>query len=472
MSAPTKTLLFLDDWFIDARLDVVRHLARPVFTREVTAPRSPGEPPRVMWHPARQCYETTVGYGGPRPVVKESTDGLTWHTAPRRTLELLGPEPEGFRFDPHVVLAPYGGYDVCSPILDDPWDPDPARRYKRLFFPFTHLASGRWGVEAGLGMVGCSADGLHWTIDPRHRWYDVPNGSDTLNNLIFDPRRKLWMAFCRRCNCDRRIAVTESPDLEHWTEPRVILHPDALDPDGLQFYAMPALYHEGTFIGMAQRYLVPCEDTAEPRWAKMSGKTDGQLAYSYDGQTWMRPTREASIPRSQPGQPGPRGSVYPIQFRPEPRRLVIMGLSFSQHHALPNIQTPTAEYELRPDGFCYLEPVGDCGEVHLRAICPRDRGRITLNLQTERHGYLLARVVEFETFSGYRTIPGYDFEDCLPVGGDHLAAKLRWRQHPDLSALAGRRVRLELRLYDARLYALRAECALWYTNTPEPVEWV
>ena len=467
-----KTLLFLDDWFIDARVDVVRHLVQPTLSREIIPPKSPGQPPRVLWHPGRHCYETTVGYEGDRPVVKESTYGVTWHTGPRRTLELVGPEPEGCQFDPKVVLAPYGGFDVCSPIFDDTWDRDPARRYKRLFFPFTNRATGVGGIEGGPGMVGCSADGLHWTINPSHLWYDVPNGSDTLNNLIFDPRRRLWMAFCRRCNCDRRVAVTESPDLEHWTDPRVIVHPDAIDPAGLQFYAMPALWYEGTFIGAAQRYQVPLHDEAEPRWAKMSGKTDGQLVYSYDGQIWMRPSREAFIPRSQPGWPGPRGSVYPIQFRREPGRLVFLGLGFAQNHALSDPQTPTVEYELRQDGFCYLEPVGDCGEVHLRAICPQDRGRITLNVQAERQGYVVARVVEYETFSSYQVIEGYDWDDCLPITGDHLAAKLRWKQHADLSALAGRRVRVELRLYDARLYAVRAECGLWYTNTPEPVEWV
>ena len=467
-----KTLLFLDDWFLDARLDVARHLVRPTLVREIIAPRSPGSPPRVLWHPGRQCYETTVNYTGDRPVVKESADGVTWRNGPHRSLELIGPEPPGCLFNPTVVLAPYGGFDVCSPILDDVWDKDPARRYKRLFFPFTSRATGVGGIEGGPGMVGCSADGLHWTVDSRHVWYTVTNGSDTLNNLIYDPRRRLWLAFCRRCNCDRRVALTTSPDLEHWTAPRVILHPDALDPDGLQFYAMPALYQEGTFIGAAQRYLVPQRDEAEPRWAKMSGKVDGQLVYSYDGETWLRPTREAFIPRSQPGQPGPKGSIYPIQFRREPGRLMILGLGFSQHHGLPNVQTPTVEYELREDGFCYLEPVGDCGEVHLRAISPQRRGRLTLNLQTERLGHIVGRVVEYETFGGYQPIEGYDFEDCVPVSGDHLAAKLRWKQHADLSELTGRRVRLELRLYDARLYAVRAECALWYTNTPEPVDWV
>jgi len=466
-----KTLLFMDDWLLDARIDVERHFCRARYVREIRPPKDPGASPRVMWNPARECYETTVGYGGPQPKLKQSVDGLKWSNGPSPTLELVGPEPQGLRFDPNVILAPYGGFDVCSPMLADPWDRSPQRRYKRLLFPFTNPKTGAGGIEGGPGLVGCSADGLHWTADSRHVWFDAPKGSDTVNNIIYDPRRAVWLAICRRCNCDRRISVTESADLEHWTQPRVIIHPDALDPECLQFYGMPAIAYDGYLLGAVQRYHVPQVDTAEPRWAKMSGKVDAELAYSYDGQLWVRPTRQPLIPRSAPSEPGPKGSVYPIQFRPDHGRIVLLALGFDQHHGMPEGVTPLVEYELRQDGLCYLEPVGDCGQVHLRAICPEGAGRITLNMHSEPRGYIIGRVVDYEWNSGYRTIEGFGFEDCIPVTGDKLAAKLRWKSHADLRSLAGRRVRLELRLYDARLYAVRADCKLWYTNTPAPVEW-
>lgn len=467
-----KTLMFLDDWLLDARIDVDRHFCRARYVRDIVAPKDPVHPARVTWNPALSCYETTLGYRGDKPRVRHSEDGLIWHRGPAPVLRLEGPEPAGLCFDPRVILAPFGGFDVCSPMLADRWDPDPSRRYKRLVFPFTDRATRATGIEGGPGLVACSADGIEWTADSRHVWFSVRNGSDTLNNVIYDPGRGRWQAYCRRYNCDRRIAVCESEDLQDWTDPRIILHPDSMDGQCVQFYGMPAIAYEGYLIGAVQRYRVPQLDEAEPRWAKMSGKVDAQLAYSYDGQLWTRPHRKPLIARSAPGTPGPKGSLYPIQFRVEKDRLVIMALGFSQHHGAPEGETPLCEYELRRHGFCYLEPVGDRGEVHLRAICPEKPGRVRLNLHTERGGYITGRVVEYETHSSYAPIPGYDYDDCLPVSGDKTGASLRWSKHSDLRELAGRRVRLELRLHDARLYAVRADCRLWYTNTPEPVEWV
>ena len=82
-----KTLLFLDDWFLDARVDVVRHLVRPQLVREIIPPKGTGYPPRVLWHPGRQCYQTTLRYETARPLFRESEDGVTWHSAPAPSLE-------------------------------------------------------------------------------------------------------------------------------------------------------------------------------------------------------------------------------------------------------------------------------------------------------------------------------------------------------------------------------------------------
>ena len=68
-----------------------------------------------------------------------------------------------------------------------------------------------------------------------------------------------------------------------------------------------------------------------------------------------------------------------------------------------------------------------------------------------------------------KAIPGYTFDDCRPLQGDEVAAPVRWKRKRDLAALVGRPLRLEVRLYDARLYALRVDGAWWYTNTPQPV---
>ena len=56
-------------------------------------------------------------------------------------------------------------------------------------------------------------------------------------------------------------------------------------------------------------------------------------------------------------------------------------------------------------------------------------------------------------------LPGYELDDCVPLIGNDLARTVTWRRPEgpsrDLSALAGRAVRLRFALVDADLYALR-----------------
>ena len=54
-------------------------------------------------------------------------------------------------------------------------------------------------------------------------------------------------------------------------------------------------------------------------------------------------------------------------------------------------------------------------------------------------------------------IAGRAFDDCDPFTGDHLEATVSWRGESDLEGLAGRPVRLRLRMRRARVHAL------WFT---------
>ncbi|MCX6619522.1 MAG: hypothetical protein NTY38_00275, partial [Acidobacteria bacterium] len=85
--------------------------------------------------------------------------------------------------------------------------------------------------------VALSDDGKVWrdsrVIDTRH--------SDTHNSILYDAARKRWMVYLRAplhaSWTNRRIALMESPDLETWTRPEVVLQPD--EQDVPEFYGMP-----------------------------------------------------------------------------------------------------------------------------------------------------------------------------------------------------------------------------------------
>ena len=48
-------------------------------------------------------------------------------------------------------------------------------------------------------------------------------------------------------------------------------------------------------------------------------------------------------------------------------------------------------------------------------------------------------------------IPGFRFQDCLPIAADSLDARVEWKQ--PLATLRGRSVRLEFSLKNASLFA-------------------
>ncbi|MBI4340532.1 MAG: hypothetical protein HY680_11365, partial [Chloroflexi bacterium] len=62
--------------------------------------------------------------------------------------------------------------------------------------------------------------------------------------------------------------------------------------------------------------------------------------------------------------------------------------------------------------------------------------------------------VEIQDADG-RPIPGYALEEGSELYGDEIEGVVPWRDGPDVSALAGRPVRLRFALKDADLYALR-----------------
>ena len=54
-----------------------------------------------------------------------------------------------------------------------------------------------------------------------------------------------------------------------------------------------------------------------------------------------------------------------------------------------------------------------------------------------------------------KSLPGFSAEDCDEIIGDELSRTVSWKNATDLSALAGRDVRLRFVMKDADLYSLQ-----------------
>jgi hypothetical protein len=107
-------------------------------------------------------------------------------------------------------------------------------------------------------------------------------------------------------------------------------------------------------------------------------------------------------------------------------------------------------YTLRLDGFVSVEAPLAGGECTTQPLVFAGK-ELTLNFSTSAAGSIR---IELQDSTG-KLIDGFALADCPEVFGDDLERVVVWKGGSDLSALAGRPIRLRFELKDADLYSLR-----------------
>ncbi|MAE66783.1 MAG: hypothetical protein CMJ18_21145 [Phycisphaeraceae bacterium] len=459
---------FFDDWMIDDIKDVERHFGQPQFegpliTGEFGLANTvelPGEQwPTTwrMWYRRVESDERTEPGRNPRSYfcLAESDDGVEWRRARL---------PEGY--------CPVGNLENCvfehpaKQIRWDPWDPDPQRRYKAAFDNVTVRQS---HPNRSL-LMGWSPDGVQWTADdnPDHAYYTREGGNDGTRTPFYSPVTRQWHMVCRPYCPDRRIAVTSSSDLKHWTDVLTTMQPDSLDPPGTQFYGLRVWPYgvtsgsgqpedfEGTFVAMLNVYRASLGERMGG--AKWLGNGYCELAYSSNGLFWNRTNRRPMTPEGNHGEPGGGwNSSYIVGYDEKDRlRFVVTRPGGSHRHQRPHAWQHAV---LRKDGFAYLRSIG-VGRVGLKGMHPA-RGDLNINFLAPR-GHVRVQACDID----FKPLDGFAFDDCISLEGDELHAPVRWKNKtPD--DLIGQVVRLEFELFQAQLYAVRWSCDhLVYADGP------
>ena len=124
-------------------------------------------------------------------------------------------------------------------------------------------------------------------------------------------------------------------------------------------------------------------------------------------------------------------------------------------------------YEMRLDGFCSLKTWGREGVLRTKVIIPR-AGDMRLNVRTMAHTAIWVQMLDGETA---QPIPGYTWDEAIPISGDHLYAKPQWQDRHDLAELVDRPVRVEIAMREAELFAIRMTCDAYYACEPLPSLW-
>ncbi len=281
--------LLLDEYLIESSPGVTRRMTPP--------PRDPNLPNPVVTGPEDRCFQPyftvsrspetgtfRIWYGAWRDdqsmgrshiAYLESDDGVGW----KRPAKILK-DPAEIQFGSEVLDA-------------GPNAPHPARRYTYS-----------WWHGGGLH-IATSPDGFNFT--PLSPQVVLPHGHD-IANIWRDPIRNRFVATVsemlqlEHMGQPRRTTLQAvSDDLLHWSPKWIILAGDGrYDKDVLQFYAMNGYLARGDLvIGMVKNLHDDWGAEGRPQGAYGIGSTS--LAWTRDGQTWVRDREVFFGPDPRPG---------------------------------------------------------------------------------------------------------------------------------------------------------------------------
>jgi hypothetical protein len=361
----------------------------------------------------------------------ESGDGIHWKGRNLGLRSLPG-FPEG-----NVIMADeFGVEQTFAAFLDRRPGVAPAERYKGLggkAYPDA-LANDFTERYAPPGLRAyASPDGIHWK-----RMQDEPvipgkwGKFDSQNVVFWSEREGKYLCYFRSFENKlstglRSVKRTTSRDFREWTKPvdvRINLPEEELYTSNVEpYFRAPHLY-----IGLPTRYL-----------ARRGSSTDIMFVSSRDGLHFDRTAKDAFIrPGLDPAAWGNRANYAAYHIIPtSPEEISIYA-------------TGGRRYTLRTDGFISIHAPFEGGELITKPLVFAGK-KLVINFATSAGGQIR---VELQDESG-RPLDAFKLEQSKPLIGDSIEHPVRWIGGNDVSALAGKPVRLRFVMSDADLFSLR-----------------
>lgn len=451
-----NSMLLFDDWMLNAREGLDRKQGQLVLLADIT-PERPEHLSRIAvgMSASSMVYDHRVG----RYVMYMDC----WTAAPEATRFAVRVESD----DPREWPCLHGKrvtealqISAKNKVVDEHGEPL-SRFHIRPLAGTPLAAKGYVGIFEQ--RIGFSPDGVHFQILPGTHW--IEHTDEPGFGFVYDPWAKRYIIFGRVYGVDRRVGRVLTTDFESFSAPEIVLQPDALDPICREFYEMYTVRYEDMFVGCL--WIFDTEPT-ETEIMKMHGTMGTQLTYSYDGEHWYRAFREMFIGRGGAGTPtgGMVTGTTPIRT-PDDRLIVPAMGAWGGHRSHADHEEEWSQgysrlliYELRLDGFAYLETRARNGMIRTKALIT-EGDELTLNVRTNPNGYVKVQVLDAATFA---PLPHYTLEEAIPISGDHLFAKAQWRDRDSITEFKDRPVMLEVHVREGELYALRVPFKAFYTS--------
>lgn len=370
-----------------------------------------------------------------------SRDGINWRKPELGILEIDGNTRNN---------AVSGGGDAgrggMSGVIRDPLGTGP-HRYRMMF-------EGKvLQTQEKRYFLGSSPDGLHWT--PSDSFVPTRPAYPDRSCLVWDPWRREYCLYSRSRHrveelvsrssdnyFGRAVALMTSRDLSTWSDPVLVMHPDAADPPGTEIYGGSFFPHAGLWMGLPQ---IHCSLPSE-------AAIDIAFAHSRDGRTWTRENHTV-LPLGDVGEwdrfnqcvataPVAVGDEWWIYYSGRTYRhgeYVLSGLRDTG----PRVSS-IGLASIRIDGWCSMAASFDGGTVTTKPILlPADATRMLLNASS-RWGAIIVEVLDES---------GAAVAESRPLTGDNVRMEAVWPNGSFARLPRQRPYRFRFRIVNARIYS-------------------
>lgn len=295
-----------------------------------------------------------------------------------------------------------------------------------------------------------SADGIKFE-NTGFVWHNTTMGCEPLGGCFFNEITNTFIICCRPIWGDRRVCYVETPDFKTFSEVTPILQADSIDEPLMDIQGMSGHWYENMAIGFVFCYHVP----TEPLDKAIDGKVDAQLAYSFNGKTFMRSLRTPFMENGEAGDIT-SGMVWPSDMHIDANGdiLITTPCSNLEHGYFEKEGSGCiATYKLRKDDFIHLATDGGHGRLCTRFLYSED-SKFSINIKCP-HGIATCAIYDDNVLDKYRKpLEGFSHEDCIPFTGDSTEWIPEFKNH-SIAELKEKVFMLEIKLNNGILYSIR-----------------
>ncbi len=441
--------LFVDDWLIDSLTGAELAMNQPQ-RREVVLVTD------AAWEGITSAYFSVVQdgplvrlyYRGSVPGSDHSADQVTCMAESRDGIHFTRPklgliEVAGSK-ENNIIWKGTESHNF-APFIDTNPDCKPDERYKAL--AGTKAPGKNWheGATAGGLYAFASPDGVQW-----HKLRKEPvltkGAFDSLNLAFWDPARGRYACYNRIfANKVRAIQSSHSSNFLDWSDG--VANRYGQDVPYEHFYTnatRPCPGAEHLLLSFPKRFVPSRKKIAEH---SDTGVSDAVFMTSRDGVNWDRTFLEAWVRPGHDPKNWTERSNMPAWGMAETAPGE-WSFYISEHYRWPDNRL--RRLVVPRHRLASVHAAAGGGEVLTRPLV-FDGDQLRLNYATSAAGSVQ---VELQDAAG-KAIDGFAAADMEPLYGDELDAVVQWKKSgADVSALAGKPVRLRIVLKDADVYAL------------------